>query len=66
MAKQTKAQAFTKARIYFDGEDIMVEEIEKDDCRIYNLTEILRGWENIENLSISIKQDSAIAPVVGG
>ena len=54
--KETKSIKFTKATITQDKEtkDFMVEEILKDESLVYNLTDKLKEYCNIEGLTIQI------------
>lgn len=67
MAKATKSNGFSHATIYF-GEDghIYCDEITKDDVQTFDLTEVFKSWKGVENVAITIKQESVIAPHVGG
>lgn len=60
MAKKSFNYAFSKAELFFDGEDIVVVEKLKEEEKSYNFTEILRSLEGIDGLSIKISYDNDI------
>lgn len=56
MAKISKSVSFKNAVINVDEDTII--ELTKDDEKIYRLSDILRSWDGVENISFSIKQDN--------
>lgn len=60
MAKKSLNYAFSKAELFFDRENIIVVEKNKDEEKSYNLSEILRGLEGIDGISIKISYDNDI------
>lgn len=65
MAKIAQTQGFTKAIIYRDGGRWLLEEIGKDSNETFDFErDILQKWENVENISISIKCEGEYAPAV--
>lgn len=60
MAKKSLNYAFSKAELFFDGEEIALVEKLKDEEKSYNFTEILKSLEGIEGLSIKISYDNDI------
>lgn len=59
MAKRQESEGFSKATITFeeDGE-IIITEYTKDETIPYSLTKILKEWENIDGISLSIKKEA--------
>ena len=59
MAKRQESEGFSKATITFeeDGE-IMITEYLKDETIPYSLTKILKEWENVDNITLSIKKEN--------
>ena len=65
MAKITKSQAFTKATIYYDTEEVRWKILEegKDYNQTFDLVrDVLSNWDNVEGVSITIKKDADYAP----
>ncbi|MBC5688200.1 YonK family protein [Mediterraneibacter sp. NSJ-55] len=58
MAKFTKSTTFKNAVIDLDEETIT--EFTKDDTRVYSLKKLLKDWDGVEGISITIKQDDEI------
>lgn len=56
MAKISKSVSFKNAVINVDEDTII--ELTKDDEKLYRLSDILRSWDGVENISFSIKQDN--------
>ena len=68
MAKVSRSQDFSKACVYYDSETARwkIEERDKDEVRVYDLVDdVLSQWNNVENVSISIKRDVYFAPMRG-
>lgn len=58
MAKKTKSIAFKNATINID--DMTITEFTKDDTKVYDLKKILQDWDNIDGISLTIKQDNDV------
>ena len=58
MAKSTKAVSFQKAQINL--EDMTLTEYLKDETNTFNIMDILKEWDGIDNINWSIKQDNTI------
>ncbi|MFC0903842.1 hypothetical protein ACFHWD_03940 [Clostridium sp. MT-14] len=63
MAKSTNKISFSKATLSKnDKGEYIVEEINKDDSKIYNLSKELDKFISYEGLSINVSQDCVIPP----
>lgn len=62
MAKTTKAVSFKNAVI--NTEDMTITEINKDDSVEYDLLTVLKDWNGIEGISLTIKFDDELKPTV--
>lgn len=63
MGKKSKRVSFSKAVLTKnDKGEYIVEEINKDESKIYNLSKALDEFLDYEGLSINISQDSVISP----
>lgn len=58
MAKRTKTETFKNAII--DMDDMTITETFKDDSKTYNIMDILKEWDNIDGVSLTIKRDAEI------
>lgn len=58
MAKKTKSIAFKNATINID--DMTITEVTKDDTKVYDLKKVLQDWDNIDGISLTIKQDNDV------
>ena len=58
MAKETKSIAFKNATINID--DMTITEFTKDDTKVYDLKKVLQDWDNIDGISLTIKQDNDV------
>lgn len=58
MAKKTKSIAFKNATISID--DMTITEFTKDDTKVYDLKKVLQDWDNINDISLTIKQDNDV------
>ncbi len=58
MAKKTKSIAFKNATINID--DMTITEFTKDDTKVYDLKKVLQDWDNIDGISLTIKQDNDV------
>lgn len=59
MAKSTKSNSFSKAVINVD-DDTITEYLKDDDVRTYSLSGLLKDWNGVEGISITIKKDTEI------
>lgn len=55
MAKVSKSMSFKNAVI--DLENNTITEFTKDDTKVYGLRDVLKTWDGIEGISVSIKQE---------
>lgn len=55
MAKVSKSMSFKNAVI--DLENNTITEFTKDDTKVYGLRDVLKTWNGIEGISVSIKQE---------
>ena len=60
MAKKSFAISFNKCELYFEGNDVVVVERNKDEEKTYNFLEVLRSLEGVEGLNIKISHDNEI------
>lgn len=60
MAKENKSITFSKAVITEEDGIFYITEYNKDDTKVYNLSEQLREWIGIESLSLGIKRDREV------
>ena len=60
MAKKSFSISFTKCELYFENNDVVVVERNKDEEKTYNFLEVLRSLEGVEGLSIKISHDNEI------
>lgn len=60
MAKKNISATFEHACI--DLNDMTITECTKDETRVYSIMDILREWESVDDITLSIKQ-SALIPV---
>lgn len=58
MAKKTKSIAFKNATINID--DMTITEFTKEDTKVYDLKKVLQDWDNIDGISLTIKQDNDV------
>ena len=58
MAKRTKSIAFKNAVI--DTNDMTITEFIKDDTKVYDLNKILADWNDVEGISLTIRQDNEV------
>lgn len=57
MAKESKSMKFTGACITEEDGVYTITETKKEDTKVYNLTEKLEEWLNIEGISVSFSKD---------
>ena len=58
MAKASKSIAFKNAVI--DKEERTITEFTKDDTKVYSIEKLLEDWDQIEGISLTIKQDDDV------
>ena len=54
--RESKSVSFSKAILSKEDGKYIITEIEKDDSREYNLSEILDNWLEIEDVKITISK----------
>lgn len=60
MAKKSFSISFNKCELYFENNDVVVVERNKDEEKTYNFLEVLRSLEGVEGLNIKISHDNEI------
>ena len=58
MAKASKSIAFKNAVI--DKAEGTITEFTKDDTKIYSIEKLLEDWDQVEGISLTIKQDDDV------
>lgn len=58
MAKASKSIAFKNAVI--DKVEGTITEFTKDDTKVYSIEKLLEDWDQIEGISLTIKQDDDV------
>lgn len=58
--KETRNISFSKAQISEENGEFIITETTKDEMKVYNLTEKLREWVNIEGISLKLSKDSEV------
>ena len=58
MAKASKSITFKNATI--NKEDMTITEYTKDDSKTYSLEKVIADWDQIEGISLTIKQDDDV------
>lgn len=58
MAKASKSIAFKNAVI--DKTERTITEFTKDDTKVYSIEKLLEDWDQIEGISLTIKQDDDV------
>lgn len=58
MAKASKSIAFKNAVI--DKAEGTITEFTKDDTKVYSIEKLLEDWDQIEGISLTIKQDDDV------
>ena len=58
MAKASKSIAFKNAVI--DKAEGTITEFTKDDTKVYSIEKLLEDWDQIEGVSLTIKQDDDV------
>lgn len=57
MAKETKSLGFSKAKITLEDGQFIITETTKDEEKVYNLTQKLQEWVDVEGITLTIKKD---------
>jgi len=60
MAKKNVSTTFEHATINL--KDMTITEELKEDVNVYNLMDVLRDWDGVENISIILKHGMALPP----
>lgn len=58
MAKASKSIAFKNAVI--DKGEGTITEFTKDDTKVYSIEKLLEDWDQVEGISLTIKQDDDV------
>ena len=58
MAKASKSIAFKNAVI--DKAEGTITEFSKDDTKVYSIEKLLEEWDQVEGISLTIKQDDDV------
>ena len=58
MAKKSKSIAFKNAVI--DKAEGTITEFTKDDTKTYSIDKLLEDWDQVEGISLTIKQDDDV------
>ena len=58
MAKASKSLAFTNA--VMDNAEGTITEFTKDDTKVYSIEKLLEDWDQVEGISLTIKQDDDV------
>ena len=58
MAKVSKSIAFKNAVI--DKAEGTITEFTKDDTKVYSIEKLLEDWDQVEGISLTIKQDDDV------
>ena len=58
MAKASKSIAFKNAVI--DKAEGTITEFTKDDTKVYSIEKLLENWDQVEGISLTIKQDDDV------
>ena len=58
MAKASKSIAFKNAVI--DKAEGTITEFTKDDTKVYSIEKLLEDWDQVEGISLTIKQDDDV------
>lgn len=58
MAKASKSIAFKNATI--DKAEGTITEFTKDDTKVYSIEKLLEDWDQVEGISLTIKQDDDV------
>ena len=58
MAKASKSIAFKNAVI--DKAEGTITEFTKDDTKVYSLDKVIEEWDQVEGISLTIKQDDDV------
>lgn len=63
MAKNSFKTSFSKATITKENGKYIITEVTKDDTKSYDLSAVLDGLVDVENLSLSINKDSELQTI---
>lgn len=55
MAKSSKSITFKSAEIDYEAD--VITETTRDETRVYSLSSLLKSWDKIQGISLSIKLD---------
>ena len=58
MAKASKSIAFKNAVI--DKKEGTITEFTKDDTKVYSIEKLLEDWDQVDGISLTIKQDDDV------
>jgi len=61
MAKKTAAVSFKNACISLGN--MTITEVSKDNIEEFNLIEVLKSWDGIDGISLTIKYDTDLLPL---
>lgn len=58
--KENKSISFSKATISIDNDtnELIIQEVGKDETKVYNLTQKLSEWVGVEGINLKISKDS--------
>lgn len=58
--KETRNITFSKATITEENGEFIITETVKEDCRVYNLTEKLKEWIDVDGITLTLKKDTEV------
>lgn len=58
--KETKSTKFNKATITEEDGKYIITETTKDDTKVYNLSDKLNEWLNVDGVNLTISKDSEV------
>lgn len=58
--KENRSIGFSKATITEEDGNFIITEVTKDEQKVYNLSEKLREWLEVDGVSLTIKRDLEI------
>jgi hypothetical protein len=58
MAKKANSTKYEKATI--NVEDMTITEFLKDDTKEHNILDVLREWDNVDNITITFAKNSEV------
>ena len=62
MAKESRNISYQKATITEENGIFMITEYLKDETKVYNLTDKLKEYVNVDGLSLKIAKDTELVP----